>query len=127
MAKSMNEEHLKTRKQLVFVAVVVILLFISGETSYKVPQVDVTIKGIFLWPLLAFLQIFLIAQGHLTGAINGVQMPWSVPRKGPWGDKSVWRLPEYWVVFFNQGIPISSYSISIICIAIQHYKLFISS
>ena len=120
----MYEEHLITRRQIVITAVIVILLFISGETSYKIPQIEITISGGFLWPLFAFIQIFLIAKGHLTAAINGVQMPWSVPREGPWGDKSVWRLPEYWVVFFNQGIPISCYTISMICIFIQNYRIF---
>lgn len=122
----MNEEHLATRRQIIVASVIVILLFISGETSYKIPQIDVTIKGNYLWPLLAFVQVFLIAKGHLTAAINGVMMPWSVPRDGPWGNKSVWRLPEYWVVFFNQGVPISAYTLAVLCILIQHYRIFFS-
>ncbi|EGR0059178.1 hypothetical protein M2G64_21280 [Vibrio vulnificus] len=56
----------------------------------------------------------------------GVMMPWSVPKEGPWGKKSVWQLPEYWVVFFSQAVPIATYLIGMICVFIQLYNIFIT-
>ncbi|MGQ4547800.1 hypothetical protein ACUIA5_16815 [Vibrio cholerae] len=124
--KSMYEHHISTRKQIILVSVVIILLFLSGETSYKIPQIDITVKGEYLWPLLAFVHVFIVLKGHLIGAINGVMMPWSVPKEGPWGKKSVWQLPEYWVVFFSQAVPIATYLIGMICVFIQLYNIFIT-
>ncbi len=107
------------------VSVVITLLFISGDTSYKIPQVDISIKGTYLWPLLTLAQLSVAIKGHLTAAITGVQFPWNIPRVGPWGNKSVWRLPEYWVVFFNQSVPMTAYVFGLTLSSIQLIRIFI--
>ena len=115
---------MSTRMLIVALAIVVVGLFASDETSYKIPVLDVTVGGVILWPMLAVVQIVLVAKAYLTGEVSHVMAPWRVPREGPWGNKSVKDLPEYWVVFFNQVIPAIAIPISLVLIAIRIVELF---
>ncbi|WP_152556808.1 hypothetical protein [Porticoccus hydrocarbonoclasticus] len=120
----MHEDHPKIRRHIVIVSAVVLLLFATGDVSYTLPQINITLQGEILWPILALAQFYTVVKGYLTAAINGVVMPWNIPRKGPWGDKSVWNLPEYWYVFFNQAIPIAAYILSFVIIFIQLFRAY---
>ncbi len=121
----MFQEHLSTRKLITYIAFLIVVLYLTGESNYVIPIIEAPLNGKALWPALALAQSALLIKGILTGALTGVIPPWAVPREGPWGDKHVSKIPEYWVVFFKQMTPILLGMLSVILAIHQITKVFL--